>query len=230
MKIHAISDLHGYQPKAPNGDVLVIAGDCTARDTPKCWNKFAQYVNGLEYRHIILVGGNHDGALQHHKDETLALFNDKVIYLEDTAITLDGIKYYGSPWTQTFFDWHFMKNPIQMRDFWDQIPIDTDVLITHGPPHGILDKGINGRFGDKWLAYNINRVKPMVHIFGHIHESRGEDEDAWDISGKRTTKYYNVSYCDEKYQETGKFVKIHAVRPKSHDHRPTVIEQRNLDD
>ena len=54
------------------------------------------------------------------------------------------------------------------------IPDDTAVLITHGPPFGIRDRNVTGEFtGCRDLLAAITRVRPRLHVFGHIHEGAG---------------------------------------------------------
>ena len=93
-------------------------------------------------------------------------------YLCDESLTLDGVKFYGSPWQPRFFDWAFNKDRgAPLKAIWDKIPLDTDVLITHGPPHGILDLTFDKiKAGCEELLLAVQRIKPKVHVFGHIHE------------------------------------------------------------
>ena len=63
-----------------------------------------------------------------------------------------------------------------MRARWDAIPVDLDVLITHTPPRGTLDRRSSGApIGCEQLAAALPRVRPRVHLFGHVHASGGQE-------------------------------------------------------
>ncbi len=198
MIIHAISDLHGEHPELPGGDLLIIAGDCTTNDSIIQWELFNQWLDkqNAMYRHIIMIAGNHDGALQHGDIEPCFL---NACYLQDEMIEWEGLKIYGSPWTPTFFNWHFMlPRGEALKKKWDLIPYDLDILITHGPPMGVLD-GVKTNFTyDRTGCYNLMEAvqvkKPKVHIFGHIHAHGGKK-----MTGINTT-FYNVACLNEDYE------------------------------
>lgn len=109
-------------------------------------------------------------------------------------MTLEGIKFYGSPWQPWFFDWAFnLQRGAEIRAKWDLIPLDTDVLITHGPAFGILDKTTRGaRVGCEELLKVIEQVKPQLHVFGHIHEAYG-------IYSNDNLSFVNASNCDVQF-------------------------------
>jgi hypothetical protein len=103
---------------------------------------------------------------------------------------------YGSPWTPTFFHWAFNLDRGQaLQDKWSQIPNATDVLITHGPPQGRGDMTLHsGHFGCQNLLHEIQqRIKPRLHIYGHIHEGYGTLFDG-------QTLYVNASNLDIGYE------------------------------
>ena len=120
-------------------------------------------------------------------------------YLQDEAITIEGINFYGSPWQPWFYDWAFnLQRGDQIRAKWDLIPGNTDVLITHGPPLGFGDLTSAGeRVGCKDLLEAVERIKPTLHVFGHIHEAVGTHSD-----GKTT--FINASICDLSYRPVNK--------------------------
>lgn len=200
MKIQAISDLHGSEPELPESDLLIIAGDCTAHDYANEWKRFAEYVNAQPAKWIILVAGNHDGALQNYKQEVLSHFDSRVVYLQDSEIAYENLKIWGTPWTVPFYDWNFMADSRRRRIFFDQIPEDTDILISHGPAYGILDETKRGNGGCPELRHSLASICPKIHIFGHIHEQSGQQSVDW---GEKVTECYNVSYLDELYDVKG---------------------------
>jgi len=95
--------------------------------------------------------------------------------LNDRSAVIDGLNIYGSPWTLEYKTWAFMKPPGEkMREVWSMIPENTDILITHGPPYGIMDTNEDGvHCGCEELLKAVQRIKPKLHVFGHIHESYG---------------------------------------------------------
>lgn len=104
------------------------------------------------------------------------------------------MKIYGSPWQPWFYDWAFnLPRGDALREKWDLIPGDVDVLITHGPPHGILDRNLEGEnCGCEELHAAVDRIKPKVHAFGHIHLSHGTGRAG-------NTLFVNASICTERY-------------------------------
>jgi hypothetical protein len=119
-----------------------------------------------------------------------------ITYLQDSGIEIDGLKFWGSPWQPWFCDWAFNLPRMgpDLREVWNKIPLGTDVLITHGPPHGVLDQVHGGdHLGCEELKNRLVSVKPQVHIFGHIHDSYG-------VAQSKTTTYVNPSSCDEQYR------------------------------
>ncbi len=197
MIIHAISDLHGDQPELPGGDLLIIAGDCTGNDLPIQWQIFGEYINEAKYRQKIIVAGNHDGQCQNDRYWCEGFIPD-CQYLQDEAFEWEGLKIYGSPWTPNFCNWYFMApRGKSLQKIWEKIPRDLDILITHGPPMGILD-GVKtawdyNRTGCHDLMEAVMVKKPKAHVFGHIHEHGGKSMKT------ENTTFYNVACMNEEY-------------------------------
>ncbi len=195
MIIDCISDLHGCKPALQGGDLLIVAGDLTARDTIQEYLDFNKWLSKQKYDRIIVIAGNHDGLVEKginveikegHSSVVVPILADRTIYLQDSACDYQGLKIWGSPWTPTFYDWHFMKDRgAAIKEKWDLIPSDTDILITHGPPFGILDqvsfsskgRGVEKFAGCEELREAMFRIKPKLHVFGHIHAQGGEKVD-----------------------------------------------------
>lgn len=214
MRIVAISDTHMVHddygitemPAIPDGDILIHAGDFSFRGRKHEIFKFSKWFHSLPHKHKILIAGNHDLGFEDHPNESLAILQGKdpsyweaplpniCTYLRDSEITIDGVRIYGAPWSPRFFDWAFNvdRGPL-IKAKWDLIPDGIDVLVTHGPPMGFGDITVrDGRVGCEELALAIKRVKPKVHIFGHIHLGYGVYQD-------NGTVFVNASMCDETY-------------------------------
>lgn len=145
-------------------------------------------------KEVVFTAGNHDFAFERaYAKEKLDLC--RLRYLQDEAIEIDGKKFYGSPWQPAFCGWAFnVERGQAIKKYWDLIPEGIDVLITHGPPMGLLDQSSRGRenLGCEELAKRIDIVKPKVHVFGHIHGGRGH-------RNYRGMDFYNASVVNEAY-------------------------------
>jgi Icc-related predicted phosphoesterase len=155
-----------------------------------------------------LIAGNHD----FYPEKNLRVFEDEcetrgITYLQDSSITLDGIKFYGTPWVPKFFDWAFMDYDHNLEHTFSKIPTDTDVLITHGPPFGILDKVREGfSVGSKSLRNKIETLKNLkVHAFGHIHEASGAYQEAG-------VAYINAAILDRNYKLTALPIELEVTK------------------
>lgn len=202
MRLVCISDTHSLHrqiPQIPDGDVLIHAGDCLGAGTMDDVDDLNHWFGTLPHRHKILIAGNHDSAFQETPDLAREALTN-AIYLEDSGIEIEGIRFWGSPWTPTFQDWNFMLDRGQpLHEKWKAIPDDTDVLITHGPPKNIGDEVSLGfrlyNAGCVDLLHRIDQLKLTAHVFGHIHEGYGEY-----LRG--TTRLINASTCSVRYRPT----------------------------
>lgn len=203
MKLVFTSDLHGLwnTPElelAAGGDILVLAGDvlsnhrpiASARETANQLVELADLCKFVteHFKHVVLVPGNHDWCFQrspYAAEETCK--EHGVNLLIGSSVELEGLTFYGSPWTPWFHNWAFnFPNPSEdsqlaeetARHHWRGIPDSTNILVTHGPPHKILDKTQDGReVGCPFLAARIKQLPNLgIHVFGHIHESAGTTE------------------------------------------------------
>lgn len=200
MKLVCLSDTHSLHwniPDIPDGDVLIHAGDSLGQGTLDNIEDFNDWLGTLPHRHKIVVAGNHDWAFQDEPEQARELLSN-AIYLEDSGVEIDGVRFWGSPWTPTFMNWAFMLDRGQpLRDAWALIPDNTDVLITHGPPHGSGDATFIGssNVGCVDLLERIDELRLKAHIFGHIHEGYG-------VYPRRGTTLINASACTEWYEPT----------------------------
>jgi len=178
MKMVVVSDTHLQHEKLeiPDGDIIVHCGDFSGSE--KSSYAFFDWYSKLDFKYKILVAGNHDFIFYNNDSEILEKkLNDDygIIYLQDKSVTIEGIKFHGSPWTVKFFNFAFMKSDTELKEYWDKIPLDTQVLITHGPQFEVLDR-VPGNYGgikhtgSKTLKYKMRELRNLkYHLFGHIH-------------------------------------------------------------
>jgi Icc-related predicted phosphoesterase len=207
MKIDLISDLHGFKPVLEGGDLLIIAGDLTARDKAPEYHDFLRWLSRLDYKKKLIIGGNHDTYLMKWESHKLC---DSIEYLFDSGTEYEGLKIWGSPWTATFRG----QNPecmafsldidTQLMEKWALIPDDIDILVTHTPPQGVLDKCSRRRVGCHHLLNRVLEIKPKIHVFGHIHECGGQQTK---IEGLDTT-FVNAAYVNKYYEPVHKAIRI----------------------
>lgn len=228
MKVVAISDTHGFhdQIEIPECDILCHAGDLTMRGSKSEVVSFLNWFSKQKAKYKIFIAGNHDFFFDHdwraytdygksrHKGkqrgtkeeiaELLALYPD-ITYLNDSMIEVEGIKIWGSPIQPWFHDWAFNRKPsVDIKPHWDLIPEKVDIIITHGPPYDYGDLVVwDGRkVGCSELRSQIHfRIKPQVHICGHIHEGYGVVEDC-------NVKFINASVLNEHYYNVNKPVEF----------------------
>lgn len=198
MRLVCVSDTHGLhsQVPVPPGDVLVHAGDLSSHGTVAQVQAFLDWFGSVgTFAHRVLIAGNHDFLFERAPALAASMIPDSVTYLNDSAATLGGLRFWGSPVTPTFRDWAFNRAPEQLARHWALVPPDTDVLVTHGPPRGILDMVGPGQVsvGCPLLAAAVARIRPRLHVFGHIHEGQGQRHSGG-------TRFVNAAICDARYQ------------------------------
>jgi predicted phosphohydrolase len=200
IRVVCISDTHnthGTQPPLPAGDILLHAGDLTQSGTlPELCDVLA-WLSVQSHPVKVFIAGNHDGALA--EPETRAYIRQAypaLTYLENDAVEVTvrkrTLRIYGGPYTPQCGTWAFQyprflpSNPrlsgaLLYTDhpsaaLWSRVPPRIDVLLTHGPPLGHLDRGA----GCAVLLSTLWRVRPRLHVFGHIHAARGVERVTWD--------------------------------------------------
>ncbi len=198
MKFVIISDTHGQHKNLtlPKGDVLIHAGDVSIRGEEKECIDFLNWFSECDFKYKIFIAGNHDFFFEKTPENILEkLIPENVIYLCDSGVEIENIKIWGSPITPNFFNLAFNSGRGEsIAKHWELIPSDTDILITHGPVFGKLDKTKRGEnVGCEDLLNTIDKIKPKVHICGHIHEAYGQINTS-------TTNFINASVLDEKYK------------------------------
>lgn len=179
MKLICISDTHSSHRslQLPEGDMLIHAGDVSNQGHLKEIRAFNTWLERLSYAYKLVVAGNHDWLFELYPEQARETLT-AATYLENEGVVINGLKFWGSPVSPWFCDWAFnVHRGKPIRQVWQQIPIDTDVLIVHGPPYGILDQNRQGEHcGCKDLLERILDVRPQLVIFGHIHEGYGQIE------------------------------------------------------
>jgi predicted phosphodiesterase len=209
----------------PKGDVLIHAGDISNKGGEKDVTEFIHWFQNIEgFDTKIFIAGNHDFCFErvnqpHHKGDYDWLHNlmapenlsqSDITYLEDDFITIEypefsrPIKIYGSPWQPEFYNWAFNlpRFGIELQEKWNMISEDTDVLITHGPPNEARDFVSNWRQGDanvgcELLRFRVEQIKPLLHVFGHIHGAYG-------AAYIKDILYVNAATCNDRYVPSNK--------------------------
>lgn len=220
MIIDCISDLHGNYPELEGGDLLIVAGDLVKNDSEIEHDKFYFWIKSQKYSKKIVIAGNHDNY-EFNCSKVLAKGLKPwgiqgCEYLCDSGTEFEGLKVWGSPWTKTFpgMNPHCKAFTVdteeELAEKWALIPDDIDILITHSPPYWILDKTIYGEnVGSKSLSKELTRIRPMLHIFGHIHEGYGKDTEDYEVfCGEREIILVNASHTNERYEPVNKPVRI----------------------
>ena len=200
MRIAAIGDTHGHRDwEIPSCDVFIHAGDMSrlGKLQPTVEGVFAKVKTALDegvIKYAVLVPGNHDFCFENSIEACREeIRHPNLFILIDEGITLDGVSFYGTPWTPQFFNWAFMGDEGQLAEHFSRIPEGLDVLISHGPPRGILDPGWREEHvGSTALAARVEAVKPLHHVFGHLHGAGGQKVEG-------VTNFYNVAAVDEQY-------------------------------
>jgi predicted phosphohydrolase len=186
----------------PDGDVLLHSGDFCGAGSVKEARSFGAFFRSLPHAHKVVIAGNHDGCLE--ADPTLA---EEIFagchYLFDSGAEVAGLSMWGAPWQPWFLDWAFnLPRGEPLREKWSRIPSGLDVLLTHGPPFGVLDTTARGdRVGCEELLVAVDRARPRIHVFGHIHEGYG-------VERRSATLHVNASTCTVAYQPTNAAIVI----------------------
>ncbi|MDR0873617.1 MAG: metallophosphatase domain-containing protein [Prevotellaceae bacterium] len=197
MSILHLSDTHAQHHKMqnlPKADVIIHSGDITLAGTGEEVTDFIDWFDDLDYRHKIFVAGNHDDCLDGKNIQSF--LPDNMYYLCESGVEIDGIKFWGIP--------YFISYELRMEKYQyalDTVPRNTNVLITHRPPLGILDRSGHITFGCPDLLQKVLEIKPKYHLFGHIHDAYGSEKS-------HDTAFYNSAVLNERYDFVNKPVTI----------------------
>ena len=219
MRILHISDSHGFHDMLPmerfkDIDVVVHSGDCSNwrdpyRNEPEV-RAFLAWYRDVPVKHKIYVAGNHDTSIERRMITPADFAEAGIIYLENAATTIDGVKFWGSPHTPTFGEWAFMKSRDKIARVWDTIPEDTDVLIVHGPPKGVRDLSYDrhGQLeycGCSALMKKCFKMKDTLKLvlFGHIHDMDNVHNQGVSHYSKTPTIFSNAALVDDGKFDSG---------------------------
>ena len=205
MKITLISDTHNKHKyitdDLPGGDLLIHAGDISSMGYEHEIREFCKWYNSLDnYTNKVFIAGNHDWGFQINTEKVKEIldFYENITYLQDKEVLVGEklVSVYGSPWQPEFYNWAFNlpRKGDELKEKWDNIPSNTDILITHGPAYGYVDKviGRTENLGCELLTERIKELKPKIHVCGHIHSGYGYTFDG-------DTHYINASVLNESY-------------------------------
>ena len=227
MRITFLSDTHNKHEytKLDGGDILCFTGDfMTSGYNQMEVNSFLEWIKKQKYFYKLCVSGNHDRFCETFpkyqiKDIFEKYYNDGVRYLQDDEIEIEGLKFYATPYQNYFCGWAWnVQDTKQLGLIYDQIPDGLDVLMTHVPPKGILDKSHVKSYrnptgeeplGSKELLERLQQMKnpPRYHCFGHIHGDGGKTVTIGE------TTYINASVCDEGYKPSNQIITL-EIEPR----------------
>ena len=175
---HVTHTYHDLLQVPDDVDMVIHSGDCSNPRDPyanesevRC---FLTWFHSLNIKYKIYVAGNHDSSIEKGLVDKQTFTDLGITYLENDFTIIEGIKIWGSPNTPTFGNWCFMKARDKISRVWEHIPDDTDIIIAHGPPKGILDfsysrEGVFERCGCSALMKRVIKIQPTLCLFGHIH-------------------------------------------------------------
>lgn len=186
MTILHLSDTHGLHRQLgalPEADVIVHTGDFTFAGAASEVRDFVDWFCHLPYRHKVFIAGNHDDCLWGGKIEGLP---KNCHYLCGSGITINGVRFWGVPM--------FMGDVVSEKygAMLAAVPNDTEVLLTHQPPHGILDLSGKTHYGSPLVLQAVQRIKPKAHLFGHVHDQYG-------MENAHGTLFSNAAVVDDGY-------------------------------
>ena len=218
MRITFISDTHSKhnQIQLPGGDLLIHAGDIMTSGYSRYEVfDFIKWFDSQNYDTKIFIAGNHDRLFEDDKDCINSLMQEftNIKYLQDRGIQIgedwdeNKFKVWGSPWQPEFYNWAFNLPRMgwELGQKWTDIPENTDILVTHGPPQGHLDTSgapyNKPNLGCELLRVRVDEIKPKIHVFGHIHGGYG-------YKFHNGTHFINASVLNESYAVVNKPVTI----------------------
>jgi Icc-related predicted phosphoesterase len=187
MVICCISDSHELESELsiPPCDLLISCGDWSMfGKSEQAMDRFLEWFSEQPARFRVLTAGNHEFPVEADPGKWRRRVRNATLLLNE-SITIEGIKIWGSPVTPSYGAFG-ISSEAEREKVWRTIPTDTDVLITHGGPRGIL----SGEGGCAALRRAVIRVKPRLHCFGHVHSAYG-------VLPTENTLFVNAAILDE---------------------------------
>jgi len=206
--LHLTDHIHSVLEADPHIQTIVHAGDGTERYDPlfdrQKMRALGRWLGEFDVPWKVFVPGNHDLCVECFPSLRQEL--PDVHFLIHQSLQVDGINFFGSPYTPSSLTWAYHVDRDKTQPYWEEIPARTDVLITHGPPFGIGDRtNIGATFGqtkcagDLYLLDRIRKIEPTHHIFGHFHDDTGhfpiKNYGTYTIPELKT-QFHNVSVLD----------------------------------
>lgn len=205
LAVVAVSDTHTLfgRIKLPKGDLLIHAGDACSYGNEQEFRTFACQFREAPFKYRIFVAGNHDRFVESNRHDAIEMLGKDVIYLQDEQCSIEGYNIYGSPWVPAFCNWAFNADERQLELAADAVPEGLDILVTHGPPYGLMDDGLrfgylHTHIGSQPLARKLLKLhekdeSPYLHIFGHNHCGYG-------VALDNGVLVANVAQVNEEYK------------------------------
>lgn len=209
---HLTHSYHNLLESPKDIDMVIFSGDeSNWRDPYKNKNEcldFLTWYSKLNIKYKLMIAGNHSSAIAEGYVDKNYIESLGIIYLENNTIQIEGLNIWGSPYTPTFGNWSFMKARDKIYDIWKNIPEDTDIIVVHGPPKGILDLSYSREnkleyCGCLALRKKCREIKPKLVLFGHIHNCEDIVNAGYLKQSDHDTIYSNGSVVTD-----GKFGKL----------------------
>lgn len=189
IRVVCLSDTHDLVVlDVPDGELLVHCGDLTNAGTAEDIQKQIDWLASLPHRHKVFIAGNHDSWFdvrsrrpEDKKDGRKVDFKG-LKYLQNSSVTLDfrdgrRLNVYGAADLPVCGGDDFAFQYLPEKQPWaGRLPMETDVLVTHTPPRFHRDLGL----GCPGLLEEVWRVKPKLHLFGHVHWGSGQESVFFD--------------------------------------------------
>lgn len=211
MKIIAASDLHGYLPRLPECDLVLLCGDIVnlyyqrSVSLGKLWflEDFRRWAESLNCNKILWIPGNHDICVEKDEQFYYDTFtkDNKITFLSHDYYEYEGLKLFGTPYCKIFYNWAYNLDDDTLTEKFDEIPENLDILFTHDAPFGVTDICLEKttwntceNLGNKPLRECVLKKNPKYLLHGHLHSSF----HGFETLGN--TQVTNVSYVNEKYE------------------------------
>lgn len=194
----------------PYCDILLIAGDICPSERVSVlscgmqadwfYGVFTPWLEKQPCMDCVAVAGNHDWVFQDALGDLE--MPEKFSYLCEDSVTIGGVKIYGTPYQPMFCNWAFNVGSIELHRRFQQIPMDTNILLTHTPPLYIMDLTDSmDSIGSDSLRVKVDSMKNLLHVFGHNHGMHG-------VQRVGKNRYVNASLLNEQYQMVNKPIVI----------------------